>query len=235
MKPNRAFALLLLTVIAAACGAPSAAPTATATPTAALPTEPPIGASPTAPQPSVSGLSTYVILSGESEARFLIGEILAGSPNTVIGRTQDVRGELAVDLRDPSTARLGPIQVDLSTLATDNPFRNSAIHSVILETGREEYRFGTFVTTAIEGLPGEITFGREYTLRITGDLTIHGITRPFTFEARATAESEERLVGHASLAFLYSEFGVRIPYLPPQVASVEEQVTLEVDLVFERR
>jgi len=236
MKSRLSIAFALTALAAAACGAPSAAPPSTGTPTAAPVGEPSTAASPSStPQPSAEGLLTYVILPEESEVRFLIGEVLAGSHTIVVGRTRDIRGELAVDLSDPSTARLDIIQVDLSTLATDNSFRNRSIHSVILETGRDEYRFASFVTTAIEGLPDKVVIGEEYTLRLTGDLSIHGVTRPFTFEVHATADPDGRLVGHASLSFLYPEFGIRIPYLPPQVASVEEQVTLEVDLVFARR
>ncbi len=230
MRPLPSLALPVLAAFLAACASTSPAPTPvpSATTTAAETTQP-------SSTHSTTGPTTFAIVPEESEARFLIGEVLAGSHTIVVGRTRDVRGELVVDLSQPATAQLGTIQVDLSTLATDNAFRNRAIHSAILETGRDEYRFGTFAPSSIEGIPDTITYGQPYTLTLTGDLTIHGVTRTYAFEAQVSAVSETRIVGSASLSFLYSDFGVQIPYLPPQVASVEEQVILEVELVFQRQ
>lgn len=231
MKPQLAIALSILVTMLAACAPSTPALPPEPTPSPTSPAETPLPASPG----STAGPALFVVVAEESEARFLIGEVLAGSPTIVVGRTRDIRGELRVDLSNPASAELGTIQVDLSTLATDNPFRNRAIHTAILETGRDEYRYGTFTATAINGIPDEVTLGRPYTLTLTGDLTIHGVTRTVTIETPVTAVSESRLAGSASLAFPYSDFAIRIPYLPPQVASVEEQVVLEVDLVFQRQ
>ena len=51
-----------------------------------------------------------------SEARFLIVEILRGEPKTVVGKTNQVTGQIAVDLNDLSTAAVGPVQVNVQTL-----------------------------------------------------------------------------------------------------------------------
>lgn len=231
MKPQLAITLPILVTLLAACAPSTPALPPEPTPLLLSPAETPLPV----PPDSTTGPVVFVIVAEESEARFLIGEVLAGSHTVVVGRTRDIRGELRVDLSDPATAQLGTIQVDLSTLATDNAFRDQAIHIAILETGRDEYRYGTFTATAIDGIPDEVTLGRPYTLTLTGDLTIHGVTRTVTIETQVTAVSETRLVGSASLGFPYSDFAIRIPYLPPQVASVEEQVVLEIDLVFQRQ
>lgn len=231
MRLSQILVLLLMAAFVAGCSSPTASPAPAPTSTLMPPAETPLSV----PPDSTAGLSVFVIVAEESEARFLIGEVLAGSHTVVVGRTRDIRGDLAVDLSDPADAEVGTIQVDLSTLATDNSFRNRAIHSAILETGRDEYRFGTFTATAIEGLPDEVALGQPYALSLTGDLTLHGVTRTVSFEAQVTANSETRLTGSASLAFPYSDFAIRIPSLPPQVASVEEQVILEIDLVFQRQ
>lgn len=224
-----AFAILVILLAACASSTPTATPLPNPTPRP--PAESPLPIS----SDSATGPAVFVVVAEESEARFLIGEVLAGSHTIVVGRTRDVRGELSVDLSHPTSAELGAIQVDLSTLATDNAFRNRAIHSAILETGRDDFRYGTFTATAIEGIPYEVELGQPYTLRLTGDLTLHGVTRTVSFEAQVKADSETRLTGSASLAFPYTDFAIRIPYLPPQVASVEEQVVLEIDLIFQRR
>ncbi len=231
MRPRLPLAFSILVSLLAACASSTPSPTSLPNPTPKPPAESPLPISPD----SATGPAVFVVVAEESEARFLIGEVLAGSHTIVVGRTRDIRGELAVDLSHPASAELGTIQVDLSTLATDNAFRNRAIHSAILDTGRDDFRFGTFTATAIEGVPDEVALGQPYALRLTGDLTLHGVTRSVSFEAQVTANSQSRLIGSASLAFPYTDFAIRIPYLPPQVASVEEQVVLEIDLVFQRQ
>jgi hypothetical protein len=54
-----------------------------------------------------------------------------------------------------------------------------------------------------------------------------------TFAAEVTPVSEGRLEGSASVSLPISDFDIRILRLPPQVASVGEIVTLEIDFVAE--
>ncbi len=236
-----------MVLLLAAC-VPSAPiqPTATATqapPTeAAFPTATPLEATDTpAPDPSETPTEipttappneqVFTIIGAESEVRFVIGEILNGSPKTVVGTTNGVSGEIVADYANTATAQVRSLSVDLSGLRTDNGFRNRAIHDLILQTGNPSYRTATFVQTAISGLPPSVEVGQSYTFQITGSLTIHGVTREVTFEATVTPISATRLEGTASTTVRYADFGVSIPRLPPQVASVEEEVRLEIDFV----
>lgn len=178
-----------------------------------------------------SGLPVFHLVPEESEARFLIGEILAGQQTTVVGATNAVEGSLVPDLATPSNTTVGPVRVDMSTLLTDNDFRNRAIHSAILQTGNEAFRYAVFETTALAGLPDTVVIGEPFDFQITGNMTIHGVTREVTFDATATAVSETRLEGLASLPILYADYDVSILRLPPQVASVEDEVILEIEFV----
>ncbi len=228
--------LLFSALSLAGCGnsaAPPVDPTvvrdsATPTPIEASPS--PVAPLPT--QPAPGGLvRTYRVVPEESEARFLVDEILAGSPKTVVGATGDVSGEVRGEFADPAGVVLGEFRVDLRSLRTDNSFRNRAIHDVILQTGVEANRHAVFQTTAIDGLPDRAEVGMTYPLGLTGDLTLHGVTRSLTFEAEVTPVSAERLQGRASVTIRYADFGVFILRLPPQVASVADVVTLEIDFV----
>jgi polyisoprenoid-binding protein YceI len=225
-------------LLAAACGsAPTAVlidPTATSIPvasatTAADPSTPTVPAT----EAVVSAPTVFHLVPEQSEARFLIDEILAGSPKTVVGVTSAVSGDITGAFHSPETVAVGPIVVDLSTLATDNGFRNRAIHDAILQTGSEANRFATFQLTSVEGMPAEVVLGTAYELSLTGDLTIHGVTRPVTFAGVVTPVSETRLEGSASVSLPISDFDVHVLRLPPQVASVGEVVTLEIDFVAE--
>lgn len=164
----------------------------------------------------------------ESEARFLIGEILRGQPQTVVGVTDQVAAEIVVDLNNPADAQLGTVQVNARALATDESRRNRAIGNWILETG--DFEFINFNPTEIFGLPEELVFGENVSLEITGDLTIRDITDEVTFQATVTPVSESRLEGLASTTINRGDFELTIPSVP-FVADVDEEILLEIEFV----
>jgi polyisoprenoid-binding protein YceI len=194
--------------------------------------QPPAGGQPTSAAAGAKTV-TFNLTPGTSEARFLIDEVLAGSPNKVVGTTADVTGQIQGDFAKPASVVVGPIKVDMSSLKTDNNFRNRALQGAILQTGTDVNRYAVFQVKQIEGLPQQVSFGTAYPLSLVGDLTIHGVTRPVTFDAKVTPVSETRLEGTASASMPYSDFGISILRLPPQVASVADAVTLEIDFVAE--
>ncbi|MCB0210688.1 MAG: YceI family protein [Anaerolineae bacterium] len=173
-------------------------------------------------------LVIYEIVPAESEARFLIDEVLRGDPITVVGTTDQVAGQIAVDFSDPQASQVGTIQINARTLATDNDFRNRAIKNAILLT--DNYEFVTFTPTEITGLPENATVGESYNFQIVGDLTVTDTTQQVTFDVTATATSETQLQGTASTSVLYTDFGLFIPDAPA-VDTVDDAVRLEIDFV----
>jgi polyisoprenoid-binding protein YceI len=170
----------------------------------------------------------YAIVQAESQARFTIYEELNGVPTDVIGVTDQVAGEAAVNLADLSQTRLGVVQVNARALATNESRRNQAIRNRILLT--DQYEFVTFIPTEISGLSGSAAPGQTFTFRILGDLTIRDITQPVEFEASVSVESPERLSGTASTVIPRSDFNLIVPSVP-FVANVGENVTLAIDFV----
>jgi polyisoprenoid-binding protein YceI len=175
-----------------------------------------------------SGLVIFTISPEGSEVRFELNEVLRGQPKTVVGTTNQVAGELAVDINDLSTVQAGVIQINARTLATDNDFRNRAIANEILQTGANE--FITFTPTAVNGLPDSVSEGETVNFTIVGDLTIRGVTAEATFDVEATVDSATQLSGAASTIVLRSDYGLNIPSVP-NVANVEEEVELYIDFV----
>lgn len=210
---------------------PTEATAPTATPTEVTAVASPTPTDTATPTPAGAGERVFVIVGEETEVRFVIGEILNGNPNTVVGVTNGVFGEIVADYANTATAQVRSLSVDLSGLRTDNGFRNRAIHSFILQTGDPNYRTATFVQTAISGLPPSVTIGESYQFQITGNLTIHGVTREVTFEATVTPVSATRLEGTAFTTVRYADFNVAILRLPAEVASVEEEARLEIEFV----
>src|SRR5262249_14928262 len=141
----------------------------------------------TAPTLAPSGSGTvFTIDSSGSEASFTIDEIHFGQPNTVVGKTSQVAGQIQVDKDDPSKSTVGQIKVDLTGLKTDDFLRNNTIQGRILETGNATNQFAIFTPKSISGLPSSVTQGQAFTFKITGDLTIHGVTRSETFDTTVT-------------------------------------------------
>ncbi len=161
-----------------------------------------------------------------SQALFQIDEILAGSPNTVVGTTNKVAGEIRLDPTHPEASQVGPITVETGSLVTDNTFRNRAISSFILNSGT--YPLATFAPTSLAGMPASVAVGETFSFTITGDLTLRDITQPVTFEVTVTAETADRISGKATATVRRADFSLKIPSVP-QVAGVSEEVLLEFD------
>jgi polyisoprenoid-binding protein YceI len=180
------------------------------------------------PVAASEGAITFNIVSGESEARFIINEVLNNAPFTVVGKTSNVSGQLAIDPNNPANSTVGTIQVNARDFATDSRMRDNTIKGRVLKTNENEYV--TFTPTSISGLPSSGAVGQAYNFQIIGDLTIAGVSKSVTFDATVTAESEQRVVGSAKGSVLYADFGISIPSVP-QVASVDDTVVLEIDFV----
>jgi polyisoprenoid-binding protein YceI len=172
--------------------------------------------------------SIFSIVPERSEVRFIIDEVLRGADNTVVGATDQIAGEFAVDSTNPSQSRVGTILVNARTLVTDNDFRNRAIKNQILDTN--QFEFVTFVPTQLQGLPENAIIGERYDFQITGDLTIRDVTRPVTFAVSVSPLSETDVEGTASAQISRGDFGLTIPSVR-SVSFVSDEVTLEIDFV----
>ncbi len=202
------------TAPAEATTAPAEATTAPE-PTVETPTEAPTGTA-----------QVFTIDSAASQVRFQLDEDLRGERKTVVGSTDQVAGQLSLNLADLSQTQVGIIQINARTLATDNDFRNRAINNEILDTGA--FEFITFTPTGIEGLPASAAIGETITFSLVGDLTIRDITQPATFTVEATAVSETQVTGTAAAVINRTDFDLQIPSVP-NVANVEEEVELYID------
>jgi polyisoprenoid-binding protein YceI len=200
----------------------------TATPAAAVQATSQPSAEPGSTPAADRGVVIYQILPADSKVSFTIDEVLSGQPNTVVGTTDQVAGQIAWDPSDPAGAQIGTIQVDARTLATDNSLRNRTIKNRILDTNTHEYI--TFAPKHLTGLPSQISFGTSYTFRIVGDLTIKNVTKEVSFDATVTPADASKLEGSASATILYKDFEIAIPQVP-RVAGVGDAVALEITFV----
>ncbi|HEY7975320.1 MAG TPA: YceI family protein [Ktedonobacterales bacterium] len=174
--------------------------------------------------PTATG-KVFTLDASASQASFTTHEVLLGQPRSVVGTTNGVSGQILVDQSAPSQSKVGQIRVDLTGLTTDSDMRNQTIQNRILETGDPANQYATFVTKSITGLPSSIAIGQKVTFTLTGDLTIHQVTRTATFTASATLTSATQLTGQAQTTVRYSDYTIAIPNVP-NVSDVSDTVTL---------
>lgn len=198
---------------------PEPAPVATAPPQEEAETE--SGEAPAVGQ-------TFVIAAEESEARFIIDELLLGQPKTVIGTTNAISGELTIDAANPAASVIGPIQIDAGTFVTDSDRRNGAIRRFILQSNQHQYI--TFIAAEFTGLPDAVSVGDEIQFEITGNLTVRDISNSALFIVTMVVVSESELQGTASTIVLRDDYELTIPQVP-SVANVGEEFIVEFDFV----
>ena len=175
--------------------------------------------------------STFEIDQSRSTVRFEIDEVLNGSPTHVVGTTDQVVGQIRVDMSDLSTVEFSEIIVNARTLETDSERRNRAIRGpVILDSGSDENELITLQVTSIEGLDGAAEVGDTFDFTVTGDLTIKGVTQPVTFQVSTTLTDETTLEGSATAEVTRDMFEIGIPSVPG-VADVTNEVLIGLDFV----
>lgn len=218
------------TVAPMAATAAPAAPTPT-TGTDAAPTPESAAATPAALTPeSAAGPITYAIIPQESRVSYEVGEVFINRNNQynlAIGVTQEITGEISLDLAAPRNSSVGPISINISAFQSDSSRRDDAIRRQWLESAR--FPIATFAPTQIDGLPETYTEGEEITLTIAGDLTVREVTRPATFEVRGRIAGE-MMTGTATTSFKMSDFGIE----PPNILNVlrsEDDVTVKFTFV----
>lgn len=174
------------------------------------------------------GQKVFTIAQSGTVASFTMHEVLFGKDNTVVGKTNQVTGQILVDLVAPAKTQVGTIRVDVSTLVTDNDMRNRTLQGRILETSDPSNMDATFVPKSYEGLPesaSALSVGHAFAFKITGDLTVHQVTRAATFDVMVTPQSATALTGQAQTTVRYEDFGLVIPNVP-FVADVSDNAVL---------
>jgi polyisoprenoid-binding protein YceI len=167
------------------------------------------------------------IVPGGSEARYKAQEVLAGrGANEAVGRTNEVGGLIQLAADGTVVSDQSRITVDLRNLQSDVGMRDNYIKRSTLQVA--EYPTADFVLTSAPGLPIPLPTTGTAAFDLVGDLTVHGVTRPVTWQATATFVDRE-VTGNATTTVLMTEFGMTPPKVG-QVVSIEDSVRLELDV-----
>jgi len=170
----------------------------------------------------------FEIQPGASTASFQLSEVLNGQPKTVVGETDQVSGQIALNLDDADGAQVGTILVNARTLATDDAQRNKVIANFILATDQNEYV--SFTPTSVSGLPITASIGTPQNVTITGQLAIRGVSREVTFAGTVMPISTTELDGTASATVRFADWGIAVPDVP-FVANVSDTAQLQLSFI----
>lgn len=161
---------------------------------------------------------------------FRVDEVLAGiDSSTAVGRTPGV--EATVTVRG-TTVEAATVNATLTAITSNDSRRDGAIQRA-LDTSR--FPNATFVLTVpaefgpvdAGRLPAE---GEPITTTVTGDLTIHGVTRQLTLDVQAQLQNGV-LVVVGSTEVSFDDYGITAPSALI-VASVADHATIELQLYF---
>jgi polyisoprenoid-binding protein YceI len=172
-------------------------------------------------------LTRVDLFAGGGEARYRSLEVLAGrGANEAVGTTGEVTGSLLFNPDGTVLPDQSKVRVDLRTLQSDNAMRDRYIQRMTLQT--VEFPTAEFMLKAAPGLPMPLPTSGTASFELVGDLTLHGITRPTTWQATAVF-SENEVTGYATTTVLLTEFGMEPPRAGP-VLSIEDAVRIELDV-----
>ena len=183
----------------------------------------------TPPPPPTAGANLQLL---NGTASYQVTEQFVGInfPNQAIGNSTAVAGTLNV-APDGSIAPGSKLTVDLRGLKSDQEMRDNYIQKRTLQT--DQYPTAVFVPTEIEGMPKMIPWQGQTGVELTGDLTVHGVTKPVTFQGIATFDRDGTIAGRATTSFDFATFGLTKPSIA-RLMGVGDKIDLNVVFKFKR-
>ncbi len=190
-----------------------------------------VGAAGVSAQDSIDGtwtVDTSIGDIGDGSSTFVgfrVNEVLdPGGDTTAVGRTPDISGQLDVS---GTVIESFMLEADLTTLATDNNFRNGAIQRTL---ATDQFPSATFVSTEPVDLGQVPPEGEVFTVSVPGTLTIKDVSQDIVVDLEGgRAGGNVVVVGSWPIAF--GDFGISMPSAPI-VVSVEDSGVLEWQIFF---
>lgn len=147
-----------------------------------------------------TGVTTWKIDPAHTHVEFAVKHMMI---STVKGRFSEVTGEIQLDEGNLSNSKVN-IDVNVASIDTREPQRDTHLRSADF-FDVDKFPKISFRSTAIEGTLDEF--------RLTGDLTIHGVRRPVTFDVTHEGRGKdpwggERIGFSATGKIKRSDFGL---------------------------
>ncbi len=173
---------------------------------------------------SVAG--TWNVTTG-SVAGYRVRERLADLPaeSDAVGRTEAVSGSITIEA-DGSTTTLteAALSVDTTSISSDKSMRDNRLRSQGLQT--DQFPTATFTLTSPVEIPAAALDGTASDVTLTGDLTLHGVTKAVDIPGQAQlVDGTIQVAG--SLGFPLSDYAIVAPNVGGFILSIADDGTLE--------
>ena len=188
---------------------------------AQAPGQPP-AAAPTGPPTAVK-----LDIADGSTASYRVQEQLAGInfPSEAVGTSTSLTGTIMLKPDGSVDSSQSKLSFDLRTLKSDQDMRDGYIQKRTLET--DKFPTADFVPTKVQGVPTPLPLAGQAGFQLTGDMTIHGVTKEITWNGVTTFGKDGSLAGRATTDFTFSTFGLMKPTLA-RLLSVDDKIQLEL-------
>jgi polyisoprenoid-binding protein YceI len=152
-----------------------------------------------------AGITGTWLATSESTVGYRVKEVLGGVDTEGVGRTNQVNGSLTIQ---ETTILSTVFEIDVASIKSDNSKRDSQFAGNIMDTAT--YPTATFrLSTPIDlgAIPAD---NQNITATAQGELTMHGVTRPVSFDVTATiANGTIGVLGSIDITF--ADYGIANP------------------------
>lgn len=179
---------------------------------------------------SVGVDGTWQVVSGAgdntSQAGYTFDEKLPAGTKTTSGRTEEVEGELKVVNKKLTE---GQVTVDVASISSDVEKRDINVRNNILHTDKFPKASFTLTEPAdVSKLPDN---GTTDTVRITGDLELHGKKNKVTTELKVL-RTGEHVILQGNIPFKRGDYDIHTPQFV--AATIADEGTIDLLLVLEQ-
>lgn len=140
------------------------------------------------------------------------------------GKTNVLTGTIVADPAKPSTATVN-LTVDMTSLETGVALRNREMGELYLES--DKFPNTTFKSVGVEG-PQSIEPNQPADIKVTGDFTLHGVTKRLTLPVRVVLIPDGRIHATSMFRVKLPDFGIHVPQ--NILVTVEDQVPVRLDI-----
>lgn len=155
---------------------------------------------------SIAG--TWKIAQG-SQVGYRVKEVLFGQDNIAVGRTSDISGQLTIR---GTKVTAGSFTVQMATIKSDQSQRDVQFNGRIMDTSA--FPTGKLTLTRPISFAPLPAVGVAKTYTANANLTLHGSTRPVTFQLTAE-RTKTGLETSGSIPVLFSQWGIGNPSFGP--------------------
>ena len=172
-----------------------------------------------------AGQVRFELAPAGNEARYRVKEQLAGVnlPGEAVGATSAITGVVVLTPTGAVVPGTSSFVVDITGLKSDSARRDGFIQRSTLQTA--QFPKVELAIKELRGLTYPLPASGELKFELVGDLTVHGVTKPSTWQVAGTPK-DGGVAGTATTSFGFDEFGLTKPKVM-SVLSVDDTIRLE--------